>query len=94
MENRAAATVKDSPGRTALVTGASVGLGRDLAELFARDGHHLVLTARNESQLMELAAKLRDQYRVNIDVIVQDLSAAGAADRILGNWARGRSIIT
>ena len=33
---------------------------------------------------MELAAKLRDQYRVNIDVIVQDLSAAGAADRIFG----------
>jgi len=84
VENRAAATVKDSPGKTALVTGASVGLGRDLAELFARDGHHLVLTARNESQLMELAAKLRDQYRVNIDVIVQDLSAAGAADRIFG----------
>jgi hypothetical protein len=72
----------DSPGKTALVTGASVGIGRDLAELFARDGHHLVLTARNEPQLRELAAQLRDQHRVNVDVIVQDLSAADGPQRI------------
>ncbi len=64
-------SMKDTPGKTALVTGASVGIGRDLAELFARDGHHLVLTARNETQLQELAAKLRDQYHVNVEVIVQ-----------------------
>jgi short-subunit dehydrogenase len=74
--------MKDSPGKTALITGASVGIGRDLAELFARDGHHLVLTARNESQLQELAAKLRDRYHINVDVIVQDLSVAGASQRI------------
>lgn len=74
--------MNDSPGKTALITGASVGIGRDLAELFARDGHHLVLTARNEAQLQELAATLRDQYHVNVEVIVQDLSAAGAAQRI------------
>jgi uncharacterized protein len=74
--------MKDSPGKTALVTGASVGIGRDLAELFARDGHHLILTARNESQLQELAAKLRDQYHINVDVIVQDLSISGASQRI------------
>jgi uncharacterized protein len=82
VEDRAASAVKDSPGKTALVTGASVGIGRDLAELFARDGHHLVLTARNESQLQELAAKLRDQYHVNVEVLVQDLSVAGASQRI------------
>jgi len=81
--DQAAAALKDSPGKTALVTGASVGIGRDLAELFARDGHHLVLTARNESQLEELAAKLRGQYRVNVEVVVQDLSVAGASQRIL-----------
>ena len=38
--------MKDSPGKTALITGASMGIGRDLAELFARDGHHLVLAAQ------------------------------------------------
>jgi uncharacterized protein len=74
--------VKDSSGKTALVTGASVGIGRELAELFARDGHHLVLVARNESQLQELAKRLRDQYHVNADVIVQDLSTAEAPQRI------------
>jgi uncharacterized protein len=74
--------MKDIPGKTALITGASVGIGRDLAELFARDGHHLILTARNESQLQESAAKLRAQYHVNVDVIVQDLSTAGASQRI------------
>ncbi|MGD0388303.1 MAG: SDR family oxidoreductase [Tepidisphaeraceae bacterium] len=72
----------DSPGKTALVTGASVGIGRDLAELFARDGHSLVLVARNEPGLGELAAKLRDQYRVNAEVIVQDLSVADGPRRI------------
>jgi hypothetical protein len=74
--------MKDAPGKTALITGASVGIGRDLAELFARDGHHLILTARNESQLQESAAKLRDQYHVNVAVIVQDLSTADASQRI------------
>jgi short-subunit dehydrogenase len=74
--------MKDARGKTALITGASVGIGRDLAELFARDGHHLVLTARNESQLQELATKLRDQYQVNVEVIVQDLSASGASQLI------------
>jgi hypothetical protein len=74
--------VKDSPGKTALITGASTGIGRDLAELFARDGHHLVITARNDSLLQDLANKLRDQYHVNVDVIVQDLSAPDAAQRV------------
>jgi uncharacterized protein len=82
---------KDLSGKLALITGASVGLGRDLAELFARDGHHLVLTARNESQLAALASKFRDQYKVNVDVIVQDLSVPGAADRIFAQLA-GRTI--
>lgn len=64
------------------MTGASVGIGRDLAELFARDGHHLILVARNESQLQELAGKLRDQFHVNVDVIAQDLSVANASQMI------------
>jgi hypothetical protein len=74
--------MKDAPGKTALITGASVGIGRDLAELFARDGHHLILTARNESQLNEVAKKLSDQYHVNAQVIAQDLSTPDAPQRI------------
>jgi uncharacterized protein len=74
--------VKDSPGKTALITGASTGIGRDLAELFARDGHHLIITARNEPLLQQLAATLRETYRVNVDVMAQDLSDPGAPQRI------------
>jgi short-subunit dehydrogenase len=68
--------------RTALITGASVGLGRDFAELFARDGHNLVITARNESQLQALAQKLRDQYQISVEVISSDLSVPDAAQEI------------
>lgn len=82
MEDQAAAAVKDSPGKTAIITGASLGLGRDLAELFARDGHHLVLVARNQQKLEELAEKLRKQYSANIKVIPCDLSEPAAAQRI------------
>jgi len=65
-----------------LVTGASAGLGRDLAELFAGDGHHLVIVARNEQKLQDLAAQLRERHGVTVDVIVQDLAAADASTRI------------
>jgi hypothetical protein len=74
--------MNDFPGKIALVTGASVGIGRDLAELFARDGHALVLLARNEAKLKELAAKLGDQYHVNVEVIAQDLALADGPRRI------------
>jgi short-subunit dehydrogenase len=69
-------------GKTALVTGASVGIGRDLAELFARDGHDLVLVSRNEGQLNTLAGKLRADFGVEARVIPKDLSLPGAAQEI------------
>jgi short-subunit dehydrogenase len=71
--------MKDAPGKTALVTGASVGLGRDLCELIARDGHHLIVVARNEQRLNELAESLRKQFGITVDVIAQDLATPGAA---------------
>jgi uncharacterized protein len=82
--------MKDSPGKTALITGASVGIGRDLAQLFARDGHHLVLTARNAAQLQEVAQKIRDQYHVNVRVIPRDLSLAASPDELF-DITRGES---
>jgi short-subunit dehydrogenase len=69
-------------GKTALITGASVGIGRDLAECFARGGHHLVLTARSQSHLDEVAAKLRDAHGVRVEVIAKDLSIAGAGQEL------------
>lgn len=58
---------------TALITGASSGIGRELAHLFARDGYNLVLIARNRSKLESLARELRSQNEVQVTVLVQDL---------------------
>jgi uncharacterized protein len=83
--------MSDAPRKTALITGASEGLGRDLAELFARDGHHLVLVARNEARLTDLAAKLRDQFHIEAEVIAQDLSVPDASQHVFERL-RGKPI--
>jgi short-subunit dehydrogenase len=69
-------------GKTALVTGASVGIGRDLAELFARDGHDLVLVSRSEKQLYSLADQFKKEHGVESRVIFKDLSLPGAGQEV------------
>lgn len=68
--------------RTALVTGATSGIGYELAKLLARDGFDLVLVARNDRRLHEVADELRQSAGLGITVISQDLSQPGAADSI------------
>lgn len=80
-------------GKTALITGASVGIGRDLAEIFAANGHHLVITARNRAQLSELAARLHQQHGVNVEVIDKDLALPGTPQELFDQTqARGIAI--
>src|SRR3954449_6598967 len=67
---------------TALVTGASAGIGLELARILAREGHDLVLVARRESALKELADELKDRYGANSTVVAADLSDASAGERI------------
>lgn len=64
---------------TALITGASSGIGLELAKQFAQHGHDVVLTARNEQALQQLKQELEKQYAVSVEVIVLDLSAPNAA---------------
>lgn len=66
----------------ALVTGASSGIGLELAKLFARDGHDLVLVARREAQLQELAEALTDRYDVRATVVGADLADPSAPAEI------------
>lgn len=59
---------------TVLITGASSGIGLELARCFAADGSRLVLVARNQQALDKLAAELRNDYSATVDVLTADLS--------------------
>ena len=65
---------RDGDGRLALVTGASAGIGKALAEVFAANGFDLVLTARRENRLRALAAELEQKYRIKAHVFQADLA--------------------
>ncbi|CAH0239461.1 Fatty acyl-CoA reductase [Rahnella aquatilis] len=57
-----------------LITGASTGIGAVYAERFARRGHDLVLVARDKAKLETLAARLRQENGISVDVLPADLT--------------------
>jgi hypothetical protein len=75
---------------TALVTGASSGIGRALAACFAGSGHALVLVARSEAPLQALAQALREAHGVRVDVMPADLTAPGAIAALAAALRRKR----
>jgi uncharacterized protein len=60
--------------RTALITGASSGIGLELAHLFAHDGYRLVLVARSRGALRELGDDLQSRYHVPVRISPKDLA--------------------
>ena len=66
-------------GKTALVTGASSGIGAQFARVLARKGCDLILVARREEKLREMADELTRQHKIKTHVIVHDLSDEWAA---------------
>ena len=65
----------------ALITGASSGIGLELARIMARNGHELVLAARNKAELERIAAELTAQHGAKVHVVASDLSQPEALAR-------------
>ncbi len=77
----------EGSGKTALVTGASSGIGKAFAELLAHKGYGVVLTARRRDRLEALAADLARRYSVTTHTIVADLSQPDASQQIASELA-------
>lgn len=73
-------------GRTALVTGASKGIGLGIARCFAGEGCNLRLTARSGELLDEAADELRAAHGVTVETLAADLATADGRDAVLDAW--------
>lgn len=79
--------------KTALITGASEGIGLEFAKIFARAKYNLVITARNETKLNELASEIKNRNNVNVKVVAKDLSKPNAGEDIF-NELKNENIVT
>jgi uncharacterized protein len=75
-------SVKKWSGKWALVTGASAGIGFELARQLAAAGANLVLTARRTDRLQELAAQINAKHAVKVEIFAADLTRPGAPAEI------------
>ena len=83
-----------APDRTAIVTGASSGIGREIARELARRGLGLTLVARREARLRELADELAGAYDVGVEVVAADLTDAAAREGVLAAVAGAGAVPT
>ncbi|MFT4769639.1 MAG: short-subunit dehydrogenase, partial [Glaciecola sp.] len=70
---------------TALITGASAGIGEELARVHAEKGGHLILVARRKDRLESIATQLRAEHGVQVQVIAADLAKPGAAKKLMAD---------
>ena len=68
--------------KTALITGASGGLGLSFVNIFARDGYDLVLVARNGDRLEEIKKDVEQKYNVKATVVAKDLCSPDGAPQV------------
>jgi uncharacterized protein len=74
--------------QTALITGASAGLGYEFAHLFARDKYNLILVARSGPKLADLAEQLRQQHGITVKTIPLDLGLPHASQSLFEETQR------
>lgn len=77
---------------TAVVTGASAGLGKVYADRLAKRGYDLVLVARSKDKLENLATSLRTDYGVAVRTLIADLSAEADLERVASDISADPSI--
>ncbi|MGV9859730.1 SDR family NAD(P)-dependent oxidoreductase, partial [Gordonia sp. NPDC003425] len=83
----------DYQNRTALITGASGGIGEEFAKALAARGAQLILVARSEDKLTALAETLHAEHGVRTEVVAADLSLPAAADEVIADVeARGLTV--
>lgn len=68
--------------KTCLITGASSGIGLELAQVFGRNGYNLVLISRDEKSLKNVGENLKDTYKIMVDCIVKDLTQHNSPQEI------------
>ena len=76
-----------SASSTAVVTGASSGIGTEIARLLAEQGHGVTLVARREDRLRELATELESKLNVRAEVVACDLSEGAARESLVATIA-------
>src|ERR1700745_2410484 len=74
--------------RWVLITGASQGIGYELAKLFAADGANLVIVARDQVRLVQVADELGARHGVSVKVLTKDLAMPGAGREIFDELER------
>lgn len=72
----------NAQANTALITGASSGIGMELAKVHAQKGGDLVLVARSEDKLLALKQELEAAFNIKVAVIIEDLSESESANRV------------
>jgi len=69
--------------KTALITGASTGIGFEFAKLLAADGYNLVLIARDEQKLREIAGSFPSKFNISVKIYPKDLSVTGDIENLV-----------
>ncbi|MCW5590353.1 MAG: SDR family NAD(P)-dependent oxidoreductase [Legionellales bacterium] len=80
--------MQDLTGKITLITGASAGIGAACAEIFAKQGAHLLLTARRHDKLQQLSQDLQQRYHTSVDYAVLDVTNPQNVQDVLKDYPK------